>query len=285
MFKPQQTENPIPSDSSKVSYEFILLLVGILVFTALLTLPLMNISTEKKELELEKKPTEEPARRILSDIKNLLEQQGVETEIIPEEGILRLNEKALGFEPAQSFPKKDPSVWRHLAILAKTLEQVLPCAETSSAETGSSLPTKKEITAGPPKILPKQIKANLPKEETDFLDLCNKIQVAPLCPSPSGVADKAVGSLKIQSLMVEGHTDSLPINPLLGFVDNLDLSAARAAQILRLLQSCSSKLSSLQNSRGQSLMAVSAYSSSRPLSGHPPQSSINRRIDLRFVMY
>lgn len=90
----------------------------------------------------------------------------------------------------------------------------------------------------------------------------------------------------IETVQVEGHAD------IEGTFDyNLTLSAGRAANALGAMvrggAAGSTDMLLFQNLLGQPVMAVSAYSFSRPIAPNETEEgrAANRRIDLRFIMY
>jgi flagellar motor protein MotB len=109
---------------------------------------------------------------------------------------------------------------------------------------------------------------------------------------------------KLDGVLIEGHTDSVPIGKglLYKFPDNIALSSVRSANTWRFLEKCSAVLASLQNAQGESLFGVSGYGENRGLEtrgarkkergGENPYESktpeemldLNRRIDIRFLL-
>jgi chemotaxis protein MotB len=88
----------------------------------------------------------------------------------------------------------------------------------------------------------------------------------------------------LDTLLIEGHTDAIPLKAKAEYIDNLSLSAARATTVLRLLMQCEEELGQLHNRKGEPILAASGYSSLRPLKGVSPVDPRNRRIDIRFLM-
>lgn len=89
----------------------------------------------------------------------------------------------------------------------------------------------------------------------------------------------------IDSVLIEGHTDSLPISNSL-FKDNWDLSVARAKNTYLELIKNEKSLENLENDRGQPLLSFSAYAGGRPISTNDNEAGRrkNRRIDIRLIM-
>jgi len=97
---------------------------------------------------------------------------------------------------------------------------------------------------------------------------------------------------RIESLYIEGHTDSVPLTPTLQFQDNWDLSVKRATNTYRSLIKAAPNLQELcaPNPKGcEPVLSVSGYADQRPVSpdgkcpGAAP-NSCNRRIELRIIM-
>lgn len=90
----------------------------------------------------------------------------------------------------------------------------------------------------------------------------------------------------IDTVFVEAHTDNVRNNREMG---NWGLSSYRAISLWQFWGSCSDsagQLSSLKNSKNESMFSVTGYGETRPLKLFPAGSTedqrINRRIDLRF---
>ncbi|MDP1598722.1 OmpA family protein [Phenylobacterium sp.] len=92
---------------------------------------------------------------------------------------------------------------------------------------------------------------------------------------------------RIESLFIEGHTDTDGFSGL-GMVDNLDLSAKRAANVYRRLKGADGGLAQVctkrETGRCVPVLSVSGYGSDRPADGDFAAKDKNRRIDLRIVM-
>ena len=93
----------------------------------------------------------------------------------------------------------------------------------------------------------------------------------------------------IEAVYVEGHSDSDGFRGTLrdGSRNNLELSARRATNTYAQMAEFTSSLTAIVNPLGQQALSTAAYGSQRPV---VPNSSawnkaLNRRIDLRFVMY
>ena len=94
----------------------------------------------------------------------------------------------------------------------------------------------------------------------------------------------------IESVYVEGHTDSTPLSSYRrsdGIQNNLQLSARRASNTFETLVSATPQLVQFQNPAGQSIMSVTGFGSQRPIASNQIRSerAKNRRIDIRIEMY
>ena len=86
---------------------------------------------------------------------------------------------------------------------------------------------------------------------------------------------------EIETVFIEGHTDSVPFAS--GGRDNFDLSLARARAV-DLAMVLNSPLVNFRNKAGQQVFSFSAYADKRPLPNTDPTDGVNRRVDLRIVL-
>ena len=91
-------------------------------------------------------------------------------------------------------------------------------------------------------------------------------------------------SARLETLLIEGHTDSQPLGANSRARDNWDLSSMRAAEILRMIRACEPELMTLANERAVPVLSVSGYAFTRLVDTGDQRSAANRRIDLRFLM-
>lgn len=86
---------------------------------------------------------------------------------------------------------------------------------------------------------------------------------------------------EIDTIFIEGHTDSVPMKRA-GY-SNIKLSLDRAEAVeAALIQG--TPLAGYKNKSGQHLFSYSAYADTRPLKGLTPEDGRNRRVDLRIVL-
>lgn len=89
---------------------------------------------------------------------------------------------------------------------------------------------------------------------------------------------------EIDTIFVEGHTDSRPL--ISETYDNTNLSFDRARSVYKLLAQRKDKIDLMQfkNNNGQQLFSMSGYADTRPVPGENGLSDKNRRVDLRIVL-
>ena len=85
---------------------------------------------------------------------------------------------------------------------------------------------------------------------------------------------------EIDTIFIEGHTDSRPMNRDGG---NTKLSLDRAISVSNALMQ-GSGLSEYKNNQGHPIFSYSAYADKRPLIKNDPSDGRNRRVDLRIVL-
>lgn len=86
---------------------------------------------------------------------------------------------------------------------------------------------------------------------------------------------------EIETVFIEGHTDSVPFAS--GGRDNFDLSLARARAVEQVMVQ-NGPLAEFRNKAGQPIFSFSAYADTRPLPNSDPKDGLNRRVDLRIVL-
>jgi len=86
---------------------------------------------------------------------------------------------------------------------------------------------------------------------------------------------------EVETVFIEGHTDSIPFAA--GNRDNFDLSLARARAVEKVMV-LNTPLAAYRNKDKQPLFSFSAYADTRPLKGKESTDGENRRVDLRIVL-
>lgn len=117
---------------------------------------------------------------------------------------------------------------------------------------------------------------------------CTDTEIDKLC-------DKSTGKLNIETMLLEGHTDSANVVKCYRTAkgskvcDNLTLSKNRAYQAFKIIERSMGKevVKSFKNKNNQNIMSISGYGDSRLLKGKGINkfSPIQRRIDIRFLMH
>lgn len=108
----------------------------------------------------------------------------------------------------------------------------------------------------------------------------------PLPPSCDNPAKRG----RLEAVFIEGHTDTVRVNPASRFRDNWDLSAARAISVFAEMMTPHPELDTLTNAKRERLFSVSGYADRRPANAAWTSNRTeegrarNRRIDLRFIM-
>lgn len=109
------------------------------------------------------------------------------------------------------------------------------------------------------------------------------------CYAENAPADCPIGASAIlETVLVEGHTDSRPIFGTSRFRNNDQLSTERALTVFAALLKLQPGLNTLRNSDGLQLLGVSGYGARRPLPNALGTTEAdfrrNRRIDIRFIL-
>ncbi|TXN08568.1 OmpA family protein [Methylobacterium sp. WL103] len=175
-------------------------------------------------------------RRLLTDIRQRLVEQDIKVEIDERNGVLRLTEAAVRFEPGRS--DLDVPARYNIGRIGRVLTGVVANYAACKGDGPS--------------------------------DACKAFQGAGL-----------------ETIFVEGHTDTTGV-PDAAERDrrNWLLSTERATSTYREILAGSPELRGMRNRRGEQIVSVSGYSSTRPIASGEDRAvwARNRRIDLRFVM-
>lgn len=91
---------------------------------------------------------------------------------------------------------------------------------------------------------------------------------------------------RLEAILIEGHTDSDPVDPRAWFRSNLGLSSFRAINTFERLMQAEPTLALLKNPSDAALFGVSGYGDQRlrVVERTDADKRLNRRIDLRFLM-
>ena len=88
----------------------------------------------------------------------------------------------------------------------------------------------------------------------------------------------------LETLLIEGHTDDVPVAPGNRFQDNLELSSMRAATVHRMIAACEPGVERLLSTDDYPILSTSGYGYTRPATRDTGRTAENRRIDLRFLL-
>jgi flagellar motor protein MotB len=174
-------------------------------------------------------------RKLLTDIKAQLANEGLTVDIDERNGVLRLTEQSVRFDPDRA--DLNEGARENVRRIARVLGRVVPRFAACTTPD------------------------------------------ATLCSRAKGAA--------LETIFIEGHTDITGV-PNASERDrrNWQLSTDRAVATFRTLVAESPELRAFKNRRGEEVLSVSGYSSTRPIVEGDTREAFarNRRIDLRFVM-
>lgn len=252
--RPQPAAPHGPDFLASVSDLMSALIFIFIITVAVFALRLARATTELAQAKTELTNAEALRRHVVVLMAAELLKEGIAVIVDPEQGVLRLTDRAIRFRRGESEP--EPEHHAHVGVVANVLLRVLRCHVTRVAPAGEMPPR----AARPP--------------------YCSLRETGPAgegCPDGGGGA-------RVNTVLVEGHTDSVPIGPGSRFRDNLDLSAARSAAVFRMMQQCEPELSGLMNRADAPVLSVSGYGESRPVDRDNREADVNRRIDLRILI-
>ncbi|MCC6763161.1 MAG: hypothetical protein IT293_00730 [Deltaproteobacteria bacterium] len=219
-----------------------------LIFIFIITLAVFALRLAKATTELTN--AEDMRTQVVQAMADTLRKAGIDVTIDPEQGVLRLTERAIQFPKGESEPEEEYR--RNVGVVAEVLLRVLRC---HVAEADNPRP-----------------------HATPLPSYCAPVDASWLCGADQSGA-------KVNTVLVEGHSDNVPIiGKGFHYKDNLDLSAARSAEIFQMMLQCEPGLRDLLNRTGAPVLSVSGYGETRPVLSVSGDAGPNRRIDLRFVM-
>ncbi len=206
---------------------------------------------------------DETRQQILNDIASQLEESGMRVEVLAEQGVLRLSENAINFPSGRETPNPDHRI--NVGRLARAIGHVVPCYVSS---TGGASLVRDAGTSGPEAADGSDGPAYCAQSGDPSTYDCNKREHPWL----------------LETLLIEGHTDDVPVAVGNRFRDNLELSSMRAATVHRMIAACEPAVTGLQNTEKYPVLSTSGYGYNRPATLDPERADSNRRIDLRFLM-
>ena len=232
-----------------------------IIMLAIFAYQLATATTEQASVTEELRAADETRDRILTEIATRLENSGIRVTVLLDQGVLRLSENAINFPSGSEIPVTDH--YGNVGRVANAIAEVVPCYVSA----GMSDPT-----AG------------------DAADVATSdgTSVPQYCQMP---ADPAVYDCRetrfpwlLETLLIEGHTDDVPVAAGRRFRDNLELSSMRAATVHRMIAACEPGVEHLVNGDGYPILSTSGYGDTRPATLDPERADDNRRIDLRFLL-
>jgi flagellar motor protein MotB len=227
---------------------------------------------------------------ILDQIGSALQKEGINVIIVRDEGILRLPEDIL-FEKSSWEVKANARGVDPLKVLAKALDQVLPCYTVGPRSRSNDCPTTKA------KVEAIFIEGHADSDQ--FRNSTNTVSPIPgnLRRPPSGaqrafpfnIVSPDASTVSPPAQGEQRRPAATPPRGVLPPKDNLDLSALRATSTFRELLRVQPELSQYHNPNKTPILSVSGYGEYRPVAPEIGESAErfkqrNRRIDLRILM-
>ncbi len=242
-------------------------LVSALIFVFIIMLAvfayqLANVTEEQARVTEELTAADETRDRMLRDIKSRLEKTGMRVQVLADQGVLRLSDNAINFPSGSEIPVADHRV--NVGRLAQAIAEVVPCYIStakafSPAGGGDDGTSAKHGDDSPAYCQPPADPAAYPCRKQEFPWL-------------------------LETLLIEGHTDDVPVAAGNRFRDNLELASMRAATVLRMIVVCEPGLKGLLNTDDYPILSTSGYGYTRPVTLDTELAGENRRIDLRFLL-
>ena len=233
-------------------------LVSALIFVFIIMLAvfayqLANVTAERKKRVEDLEAEDKTRTRIIDDIKSRLENTGMRVEVLYDQGVLRLSDNAINFPSGSETPVPDHHV--NVGRLAEAIAEVVPCY----VSPGGTLSTV--------------------RDGGEVVSYCQP----PADPSKYDCREHEYPWL-LETLLIEGHTDNVPVAAGNRFRDNLELSSMRAATVHRMIVACEPSVERLLSTDDYPVLSTSGYGYTRPATRDTGRTAENRRIDLRFLL-
>ncbi len=264
MRKLQSSSNPGQGDQNylaSISDVMAALIFVFIIMLALFAYQLSNVTEEQANVTERLTASDETRDHILRELENRLEEAGMSVEVLQDQGVLRLSDNAINFPSGSENPVAEHQ--RNVGRLAKALAEVVPCYVSSDREVmiaGSGIEPAVLTTENTPLYCqPTEITSTYTCEEHDYPWL-------------------------LETLLIEGHTDRVPVAGDRRFRDNLELSSMRAATVYRMITACEPRIEHMRNTENVPVLSTSGYGYTRPATLDPELSNYNRRIDLRLLL-
>lgn len=233
-------------------------LVSALIFVFIIMLAIFAYQLARVTSDLTS--ANETRDQILRDIAVRLEESGMSVSVVSDQGVLRLSENAINFPSGQETPNAAhlPNVGR----VAQAIAEVIPCFVADERPA-------------PP----------MADGSDDSASVGPRPRFCQPPASPESYDCRETGQRwHLETLLIEGHTDNVPIAPGGRITDNLELSSMRAATVYRMIRLCEPRVERLQNADRYQVLSTSGYGYTRPTTSDESRLDENRRIDLRFLM-
>ena len=232
-----------------------------IIMLAIFAYQLATATQEQASVTEELKAANETRDSILTGIARRLENSGIRVTVLLEQGVLRLSENSINFPSGSEIPVTDHYV--NVGRVANAIAEVVPCYVFDGVSDPTAVDdVVSETSAG----------ANVPQ----YCQL-------PADPSVYDCRERQFPWL-LETLLIEGHTDEVPVGVGRRFRDNLELSSMRAATVHRMIAACEPGVEHLVNGDGYPILSTSGYGETRPATLDPERADDNRRIDLRFLL-
>ena len=235
----------------------------IFVFIIMLAVFAYQLANVKERLTKDKErlaAADETRTRMLRDIRSRLEKAGMRVEVLADQGVLRLSDNAINFPSGSETPVPEHHV--NVGRLAKAIAEVVPCYVSRGRAASASGAGGEAFTSNG-----KALSYCQPPADPSAYD-CRKQEFPWL----------------LETLLIEGHTDDVPVATGNRFRDNLELSSMRAATVHRMIVVCEPGVEHLLSTDDYPILSTSGYGYTRPATHDPERIRDNRRIDLRFLL-
>ncbi len=251
-------------------------LVSALIFVFIIMLAvfayqLANVTEEQESVTEELTAGRETRDQILEAIANRLMDAGIRVEVLGEQGVLRLSDNAINFPSGGETPITEHV--GHVGILAQAIAEIVPCYVS---------PDRAASAAGPAPALAPAAGGNQPDPAPTDGEAPAWCTARP--PAAVHECQERRHPWLLETLLIEGHTDDVPVAAGRRFRDNLELSSMRAATVHRMITACEPRVVRLRNTQDHPILSTSGYGNTRPASLDPVRFHENRRIDLRFLL-
>ena len=232
-----------------------------IIMLALFAFRLATATEDQASVTSELMAAGETRDHIVTEIATRLEASGIRVQVLLDQGVLRLSENAINFPSGSETPVARNRI--NVGSVARAIAEVVPChVSGGTSEAAASTPADRATTDG----------ASVPEYCQMRAD-----------PSAYDCRERRFPWL-LETLLIEGHTDDVPVAAGQRFRDNLELSSMRAATVHRMIAACEPGVEHFVNGDGYPILSTSGYGDTRPATLDPQRADDNRRIDLRFLL-